>query len=454
MSRSKTLKPPQLLLHKASGRAYVMGRDETGRRVAIWLGPADSPETQRNYHAFVTEFLDGHPARKPQPRVVAKPGDLTVEALCTEFLLHAESRYRRPDGTVTQEPLNFAHAFRHLLDLYRDVAAKDFDVLMLDAVRMAMIRDDLARTVINSRVGRIRRTFAWGASRKLLPASSWHELRSLAALRIGEHGVRESEKVPPVPQAEVDEILPYLAGPFRAMVALQASTGMRPGEVAALRMSAIDRTDPDAWIYRPANHKTAHRGHDRTIPLLADDQELLKPFLRLDDRPLFSPIDAEKERGRENPDADIGDSYDAHTYRKGILRGVQAANAARVRSRLLILLGDHLTDGAQEKIEAIAVRRLIANDATLRENVGNVVQAFTGTGPLLESVLADLRKLPLLEPWGANRLRHLAATRAAPIVGDAGVQLLLGHADGRTLRHYVQRDARPVVDIRKRLRQQ
>lgn len=456
MSRkpSKPLPRPSLLLHKKSGRAYVMGRDADGDRRAVFLGEYGSPEAQRAYQRFLSDFYAGRPAGKPKPPEAARAGDFTVEQLCTQFLVHAESRYRRPDGTVTQEPLNFAHAFRHLLDLFRDVAAAEFDVLMLDAVRMAMIRDDLARTVVNSRVGRIRRAFAWAASRKLMGRNygqQWAELTTLKALQPGEHGVRESDKIPPVPQAELDEILPHLAAPVRAMVELQARTGCRPGEVAGMRMSMIDRSDPEAWIYRPANHKTSWRGHDRSIPLLPDDQDLLRPFLRLDDRPLFSPRDAEKDRGRDNPHEAIGDAYNAHSYAKAIARGVQAANAARLRAKLLELLRDQLTDGARERIERLSVRKLVANSGAIRADVAKVLVTFTGRGQLLERLAAELAALPLLEPFGPNRIRHLAATRAADVAGDEAAQLLLGHADGRTLKHYVQRSARRVVDIRRRL---
>ncbi|MFN8823798.1 MAG: hypothetical protein ACK501_02450, partial [Planctomycetota bacterium] len=121
-----------------------MGRDADGNRRAVFLGEHGSPEAHRAYQRFLSDFYAGRPASKPKPPEAARSGDFTVEQLCTQFLVHAESRYRRPDGTTTQEPLNFAHAFRHLLDLSRDVAAAEFDVLMLDAVRMAMVRDDLA----------------------------------------------------------------------------------------------------------------------------------------------------------------------------------------------------------------------------------------------------------------------------------------------------------------------
>jgi len=124
---------------------------------------------------------------------------------------------------------------------------------------------------------------------------------------------------------------------------------------------------------------------------------------------------------------------------------------APVERRLLELLADELPPGARQQIEGLAVRELVAESCALRKDISTTVQRFTGTGPRLAAVIKDLENLPLLERWDANRLRHLAATRAASSVGENGVQLLLAHADGRTLKPYVQRDPRRVVDVRKRL---
>ena len=155
MTKPRKLKPPALSLHKPSGRAFVMARDASGKRRMIYLGKHGTAEAERNYRQFLSEFYAGHPLRVPQPK---KTDDaLTVEGLCAEFLLYAESRYRKQDGTSTGEALNFAHAFRHLLKLYRDIPAAEFDVTMLEAVQQTMVRDGLARSCVNSRVSRIRR---------------------------------------------------------------------------------------------------------------------------------------------------------------------------------------------------------------------------------------------------------------------------------------------------------
>jgi hypothetical protein len=193
VTKPKKLKPPALSLHKPSGRAFVMARDENGKRRMIYLGKHGTAEAERNYRQFLSEFYAGHPLRVPQPKKTEDPDDaLTVEGLCAEFLLHAESRYRKQDGTSTGEALNFAHAFRQLLKLYRDIPAAKFDVTMLEAVQQAMVRDDLARSCVNNRVSRIRRAYRWAARKKLVPASVWHELQALPGLHRGEHAVREA----------------------------------------------------------------------------------------------------------------------------------------------------------------------------------------------------------------------------------------------------------------------
>jgi len=58
----------------------------------------------------------------------------------------------------------------------------------------------------------------------------------------------------------------------------------------------IDRSGK-VWECRPCKHKTEHHGHERVVYLGAREQEILKPYLKLElDAYLFSPIEAEAER--------------------------------------------------------------------------------------------------------------------------------------------------------------
>src|SRR5262249_54312632 len=165
------------------------------------------------------------------------------------------------------------------------------------------IRKDWARTYVKGQVDRVRRMFRWAVEEELLPGSVSDDLAKVASLRKGKCKARESERVRPVRDEVVDATLPFLHPMLRAMVELQRLTGMRPGEVCRLRGLDLEVSGP-VWAYRPGSdqgpeggHKTAHRGHERTVLLGPRSQEVLKPWLKTDlTAYLFSPKEAEALR--------------------------------------------------------------------------------------------------------------------------------------------------------------
>src|SRR4051794_37474251 len=99
--------------------------------------------------------------------------------------------------------------------------------------------------------------FRWAVGQQLVPADVLAELAAVKGLSYGRDGVRETEPVAPVPDDHVAAVLPHLPAPVRAMVQVQALTGMRPGEVVAMKAGEIDRSR-EVWLYRPRRHKTLH----------------------------------------------------------------------------------------------------------------------------------------------------------------------------------------------------
>jgi integrase len=83
------------------------------------------------------------------------------------------------------------------------------------------------------------------------------------------------------------------------MVRVQWHTGMRPGEVTAMRTIDLDMSGK-VWFYRPGSdrgpagqHKMAYRGQQRIVPIGPKGQAVLKPWLRLNlTEYLFQPIEA------------------------------------------------------------------------------------------------------------------------------------------------------------------
>src|SRR5262249_46989085 len=138
-----------------------------------------------------------------------------------------------------------------LRKMYGETPAARFGPVAFQAVRLKMIEADLAITTIRDRMGVIRRMVAWGVANEMLPAEALQRIQAVEGLRVGRDKVKPSKKVQPAPEADIRAILPHLGPVVRAMVELQALTGMRPQEVRLIRTGWIDRSG-ELWIYRPA----------------------------------------------------------------------------------------------------------------------------------------------------------------------------------------------------------
>jgi integrase len=334
---------PTYRLHKQSGQAVVTLPDGLGNRRDVLLGKFGSPESRADYARAIGEW-EAHGRRLPQPAGAA--GDLTVNELLLRYWRWAEGHYQDAAGNVSRELEGVALASRPLRQLYGHTPARDFGPLALRAVRAAMVKAGLCRGVVNNRVNRVRRVFKWAASFELVPPSVYEALRTVAGLQRGRSEAREADPVGPAREDHVNATLPHLPAPVRAMAELQLLTGMRAGELMAMR--AIDlNTGGPVWTYRPTGHKNKHRGLDRVIFLGPQAQEVIKPFLTANlEAFLFSPrayveelhrrrserrktkrTPSEARRARKSkPRRQPGERYDRRSYRLAIVRACQKAN--------------------------------------------------------------------------------------------------------------------------------
>ncbi|WP_417851297.1 tyrosine-type recombinase/integrase [Thalassoglobus sp.] len=278
-------KPKNLGVVRLDGRDY-------------YLGEYNSPESWEKYHRLIAEWLGGGSLSSPALEPI---GDSSASAAVNHILLaywkYAETYYVR-DGETTKELEGMRDALRPVRKLYGHTPAADFGPKALKAVRDHMIDvQDLCRTEINKRIGRIKRAFKWAVSEELIPPSISHGLSTVKGLMKGRSRARESERVKPVPDAHVDAVLPYLPPQIVGMIELQRLTGMRPGEVVLLRPCDLDKSLGEVWIYRPQRHKNMWRDHVRAIALGPRCQEILAPFLaRADEDYCFSPQEAQQWR--------------------------------------------------------------------------------------------------------------------------------------------------------------
>ena len=282
-----TCSNPSYRRHRPSGQAVgtVDGRD-------VYLGPHGTKASRAEYDRIIGEWLANGRRSPTAPSI-----DLTVAEVAARFWTHAQAYYVRPDGTQTGEAEMFRLAMRPLVRLYGRHPARDFGPLSLEAVRIEMVRSDMARTYVNAQVRRVRMVFRCAVAKELVPPSVLHGLAAVAGLRAGRSGVRESEPVRPVADATVEQTLPHLSSTVAAMVRLQLLTGARPGEICGVRTADVDRTG-DVWAITPADHKTAHHGHARTIHVGPQAQAVLLPFLNPAEpmAPVFNPAVTEAAR--------------------------------------------------------------------------------------------------------------------------------------------------------------
>ena len=408
MSRKSSI--PSYRLHKPSGQARCI---VNGRH--IYLGKYGSAESRQKYARILAEAaLPGGAPVTPQCHSDTGP---LVSELLVAYLGFAESYYSS-EGQPTKEFGAMVNAIEPLNTLYGDTSANDFGPLKLKAIREQLIQQDICRTETNKRIGRIKRVFKWGVSEEMI--SPVHEsLRTVSGLKFGRTSARESEPVKPVDRTTVELTIPYVTPQISAMIRLQLLTGMRPGEVIRMRPSDIDKA-ADVWIYTPATHKGRWRGHDRTVPLGPQAQQLIEPFLgRPEEDFLFSPAEADEYRHE--------------------LRAVH-------RNRKTPIYPCELR--AREK------RKLKARGRKSRRPKGNHYTPDSYRRAIEYGVTRSNRERKKADPeagsipkWSPYQLRHSFATNIRRDYGVEAAQLGLGHARTNIVDVYAEKNLSLIVDI-------
>lgn len=410
----KRRKVPSYRLHKPSGQAIVTLPDGVGGRKDVYLGAFGSPESRTEYGRVIHQW-------ETQPTVCCRPGkrpDLTVNELILAYWNWAQDRYVK-DGKPTSEQNCIRMAIRFMRDLFGDTLAGEFGPLALKTVRGAMVKhkvtretkvkdhatgktrivqkvlkEGLARSLINKQVGRIKAIFKWGVGEELLAGEVYHRLACVTGLRKGEAGARESAPIRPVSQAVVEKTLPHLPSVVADMVKVQRLSGARPGEIVQLRACDLDMTGP-VWEFRPSRHKTEHHDRERIIFFGPQAQAVLRNYLTLDlTAPLFRPDQSE------------------------------AARATKLRQeRKTPLWPSHVR--AQERKKARRTRRTLHSQ----------YDAHT-----YRRAIARACKKACLPIWTPNQLRHSAATEIRKRYGLEAAQACLGHAALGVTQIYAEKD--------------
>lgn len=384
MPRPRNL-TPSYRHHSPSGRAYAdYTCPHTGVRRSVCLGAWVSPESRAAHARLCGELAAG--------RTTTAAGDITLNEVFVAFLRHAERHYRRPDGTLTHETDNFKAAIAVARVTHGHTPAAEFGPLALKAVRQAMVARGWARTTVNAQTRRLRCIVRWAVENELVPGTVLEALRAVAGLKAGRTDAPEPAPVLPVPEELVERTLPHLNRHVAGLVRFMRLTGCRPGEAVAVRRCDIDTTGP-VWVFRPPQHKVAHKKLDRAVFIGPQAQALLAEFpTSAPDEYVFSPR-------RERDERNARRAVDRKTKFYACRQGWQTGKVTPKRE-----------PGAKYTVASYgyAIRRACAKHG--------------------------------LKSWAPNQLRHTFGTVVRKAHGLEAAQVLLGHARADVTQVYAERN--------------
>ena len=258
-TRKSGRKLPAYCTHKPSGRAYVRLTID-GNRETIYIGLANSEESYRNYDEVVGEWL----ATKQVPIQDNGP---TVLAVAERF--KSDQQAKLPDS----KKYHLVAAIKLLADLFENRPASEFDALQFSRLRSELIERNYARKYANDILGILKRCFRWAMQRELITPDQFARIESFEPLSAKE---APTKIVEPANDDDVSATLPLLSKDFQDTIAFLRATGCRPGEARLMKVGEIDR---DNWMFKPAKHKTAHKGKSRYVPIPSSVREILLPRL-------------------------------------------------------------------------------------------------------------------------------------------------------------------------------
>lgn len=402
-------RPPKYRLHRSTGQAVVSVH---GR--VIQLGPYGSPRSHERYQLEVERWRALRHRQRPEP-VAAEPEPIeislqelqsrrrrghpiTINEIALLYEEYAHGYYVK-NGVVTREGEQVSEMLRLVLRHHGEDELAEFGPVRLKELRERMITEfNWSRKYINETVNRIRRLFSWACENELASPTVHQALQTVAGLKKGRSGARETKKVTVVADAIVDATLKHAPEIVADMVRFQRLTSARPGEVCEIRPCDIDRSE-EIWVYEPAAHKTEHHDKTRLVMIGPKAQAILAPYLdREEDAFCFVPAEtawmAKHRRGAEGA---------AATFR--------------------VVL---------DRAHAVAVKR------------GPITPYDTNSYRVAVNRAAEKAKLA---KWSPNRLRHTAATEVRKRFGLEAAQVVCGHQSADVTQVYAERDSELAKEV-------
>lgn len=258
------------------------------------------------------------PQDLPRVRGMDAVAQCTVAEAVDAYLAAARIYYAQ-----SREAGTHAWALRPLVEAWGALPLGALACAELLDLRDGLVARGLARRSVNHVVGVWRLWARWCQDQRLCGVATMQELAAVQSLRRGRSAAREPEPVRAVPHWRVRAAAPWMSDQVRRMVRLQECSGMRPGEVCAMRWDEVERAEP-CWIYRPHRHKNAWRGQPRAVALGPGARRVLEEEARVagSEGYVFAP--RVRAQGARRP----GARWTREGYTRAVERAVDAAVAA------------------------------------------------------------------------------------------------------------------------------
>lgn len=385
MARPKKALPEYKYHISGQARVYIGDR-------YYYLGPHNSPESLAKYRKLVAHYIATGEAPSEETHQADTP--ITVADVTAEARQWIEGKYKEQ----TAQRYRMLNLCETLDDEYGDVAANEFGPRRLAEVRDLFIASGNSRKYINTQIRDVVRIFRYAVSRELIKPETLVALDTLEPLRYGQTTAREAEPVQSVDLQDVKATVRHLSPTVRAMVRIQVASGMRPSELCAMRPADVERVGP-VWLYKPQSHKTKHLGKSKAVPLGADAQEALRPFL---------------DRGAEEFCFSPEESAQWHRDQR---------TAKRVTP---LSCGDRV--GTNRRPAAVRRPGVKFSPESYRRAIQRAAEKAK------------------VKHWFPYQLRHLAAQVVQDALGLEHAQHLLGHSRPSMTAHYAKRSTLKAIE--------
>lgn len=372
--------------HKSSGQAITLILGKT-----YYLGPYGSEKSKQEYHKLLAKFH-----ANPGSFGVDK-SSLSIAEASVRFLRHCKEYYRD-----SQEFQQYARALRPVIDLFSDCHVNEFGVVEFKTVRNHWVQSGCCRSYCNKNAKRVVAFFKWLVSENLADIAVHQEIKTVPPLLASRCSAPESPKVKPVDDATIEATIKHLPKVLADMVRIHRLLGCRPSELLSIKPCMVNR-ESEVWTVRIEHHKNAWRNHERIIAIGPKAQKILEPYLnREKDSYCFSPKEAMEQRLSQK------ESDRTTPLSCGNRRGTnRKANPKRKP-------GDCFTQMSYTKAIHNAARKA---------------------------------GVPI---WGANRLRHAAATAIREQENLEAASAILGHRTISMTENYAQRSMRLAIETAKK----